>query len=67
MAGGGATQEQLPDAKARIGGETEFDLFAPNTSNSDLYRPLGKQLPDRGPGVEVFHQVDLDGLVGFAA
>ncbi len=54
------------DAKARVGGEAEFDLFTPKTGNDDLYRPLAKQLHDRGPGVEVFHQVDLHGLAGFA-
>ena len=27
------------DAKARVGGEAEFDLFAPNAGNDDLYRP----------------------------
>ncbi len=54
------------DAKARVGGEAEFDLFATNACNDDLYRPLGKQLPDWGSGVEVFHQVDLHGLAGFA-
>ncbi len=32
------------DAKARVGGEAEFDLFAPNTGNDDLYRPLGKEV-----------------------
>ncbi len=38
-------RELLPDAKARVGGEAEFDLFAPNAGNDDLYRPLGDPRP----------------------
>ncbi len=34
------------DAKARVGGEAEFDLLAPDTGNNDLYWPLGKQFLD---------------------
>jgi hypothetical protein len=44
----------LPDAKARVGGEAEFGLLAPNAGDEDLYRPLGEQLIDNEKGSESF-------------
>ncbi len=73
--GGRARQEQALESNAGCScrmrkrgsaGGAEFDLFALNAGNDDLYRPLGKHAPRRGSGVEVFHQVDLHGLAGFA-
>jgi hypothetical protein len=53
--GGLGTELIAQDAKALIGDEAEFDLVASDTTHNDLYRSLGKELTDRGPGVEVFH------------
>jgi hypothetical protein len=41
-------REQLPDAKARVGGEIEFDLFAPKIGNRGLVVPSGRRLGPAG-------------------
>ncbi len=59
LAGGGAGEDGgrlgaeliAQDAKALVGGNTQFDWVASASPDDDLYRPCTKQLPDRGPGV----------------
>jgi hypothetical protein len=51
-AAGGVVEghREMPQ-RLMVRGEAECSP-APNAGNDDLYRPMGKQLPNRGPGVE---------------